>query len=409
VIVRKKPVRLLAMILAVGVATASLAGCSNSEPDTQQAARSAEPQVEISPDAKRLRGSVVDSEAVQSPSAPLADIGSTQLKVVYRSVSGVDGGERDVSGTVVVPAGPPPPDGWPIIAYGHGVTGIGNGCGPSGYPDLLGYDLVVASLVSLGFVVTLPDYEGLGRAGTHPFLEPRTAAFNMIDSVRAARALVPSTSTKWFAVGISQGGQASWAANEYAAEYGEGLDFLGSASMAPVVDVSKFATLAESGWLSREQQVLLPMLVHGLRATHDDLNPDDYLHGALAQNTDAWLACAGPLLAQRSEAAAQLREADSQPVSEAAADKLEQILSDYALPQRPASGPMLVITGADDQTIRAPWVRSAVEKACGMGDVVEFIVRPGEGHGNLNGGPRLSQWLTERLKGTPPVDTCGEV
>jgi hypothetical protein len=68
-----------------------------------------------------------------------------------------------------------------------------------------------------------------------------------------------------------------------------------------------------------------------------------------------------------------------------------------------------VITGADDQTIRAPWVRSAVEKACGMGDVVEFIVRPGEGHGNLNGGPRLSQWLTERLKGTPPVDTCGEV
>ena len=411
-IVRKKPVRVLAAVLAVGVAIASLQGCAHTESDTQQAgsaAHSVEQKIEISPDAKRLRGSVVDSQTVQAPSAPLADIGSTQLKVVYRSVSGVDGGERDVSGTVVIPAGPPPPDGWPVIAYGHGVTGIGNGCGPSGYPDLLGYDLVVASLVSLGFVVTLPDYEGLGRAGTHPFLEPRTAAFNMIDAVRAARELVPSTSAKWFAVGISQGGQASWAANEYASEYGEGLDFLGSASMAPVVDVTKFATLAESGWLSREQQVLLPMLVHGLRATRGDLNPDDYLHGVLAQNTEAWLACAGPLLAQRSASAAELREADSQPVSEAAADKLEQLLSDYAMPQRPASGPMLVITGADDQTIRAQWVRSAVEKACGMGDVVEFIVRPGEGHGNLNGGPRLSQWLTERLKGTPPVDNCGEV
>ena len=411
-ITKKKPLRVLATMVAVGLAVASLQGCSNTEPETNQAASAAHPgeqNIEIAPDVKRLRGSIVGSESVEAPSKPLADIGSRQFKVVYRSVSGVDGGERDVSGTVVVPAGTPPPGGWPVIAYGHGVTGIGNGCGPSGYPDLLGYDLVVASLVAIGYVVALPDYEGLGLTGTHPFLEPRTAAFNMIDSVRAARELVPTTSTKWFAVGISQGGQASWAANEYASEYGDGLDFLGSASMAPVVDMSKLATLAESGWLSKEQQVLLPMVIHGLRATHGDLNPDDYLHGALARNTDVWLACAGPLLARRTAAAAELRGADSQPVSDGAADKLEQVLSEYSLPQRPASGPMLVITGADDQTVRAPWVRSAVEKACGMGDIVEFIVRPGEGHGNLNGGPRLSQWLTERLKGTPPVDNCGEV
>jgi hypothetical protein len=44
-----------------------------------------------------------------------------------------------------------------------------------------------------------------------------------------------------------------------------------------------------------------------------------------------------------------------------------------------------------------------------MGDVVEFTVRPDEGHSNLNGGPRLSQWLTERLKGAAPVDNCNEV
>ena len=351
----------------------------------------------------------MESEPVQAPSPPLAEIKSTQIKVVYRSVSGIDGSEREVSGTVVVPQGAPPAGGWPVIAYGHGVTGIGNECGPSGYPSLLGYDLVVASLVSLGFIVTLPDYEGLGHPGTHPFLEPRTAAFNMIDSVRAARALVPTASTKWFAVGISQGGQASWAANEYAGEYGDGLDFLGSASMAPVVDMSKFASLAESGWLSKEQQVLMPMLVHGLRATHNDLNPDDYLHGALARNTDVWLACAGPLVEQRSATSDQLRQTDSQPVSKQAADNLERIFAEYAMPQRPATGPMLVITGADDQTVRPQWVRAAVQNACGMGDVIEFIERPNEGHANLNGGPRLSQWLDERLAGAQPIDTCSEV
>jgi pimeloyl-ACP methyl ester carboxylesterase len=406
-----KPLRVLATVLVIGVACAQLQGCSAYKPETGAASTSpsGEQPLEISADAKRLRGSVVESQAVEAPSKPLADIKSTQIKVVYRSVSGIDGSERDVSGTVVVPDGAPPPGGWPIIAYGHGVTGIGNDCGPSAYPNLLGYDLVVASLVSLGFVVTLPDYEGLGHSGTHPYLEPRSAAFNMIDSVRAVRTLVPSSSTKWFAVGVSQGGQASWAANEYAGEYGEGLEFLGSASMAPVVYMSKFASLAESGWLSKEQQVLMPMVVHGLRATHPDLNPDDYLHGALARNTDVWLACAGPLVEKRSAIVDELRETDSEPVSKEAADRLEQIFTEYSMPQRPATAPMLVITGADDQTVRAQWVRAAVQNACGMGDVVEFIVRPNEGHANLNGGPRLSQWLTERMSGAPPIDTCGDV
>ena len=410
VIARSKPLRALVAILVVGLVCALLQGCATNEaPQQGQSTAAGSRPLEISPEVKGRRGSIVETQPVENPSQPLADLKSRQYKVVYRSVSGVDGSGREVSGTVVVPAGAPPAGGWPIIAYGHGMTGIGNECGPSGYPDLLGYDLVVASLVSLGYVVTLPDYEGLGYPGAHPLLEPRTAAFNMIDAVRAARNVVPATSTKWFAVGISQGGQASWAASEYAGEYGDGLDLLGSASMAPVVDMSKFASLAESGWLSKEQQVLMPMLVHGLRATHPELNPADYLGGALAKNTDTWLACTGPLVQQRLAGADQIRESDTVPVSKEAAAKLERIFADYSLPQRPATAPMLVITGADDETVRAQWVRSAVEKACEMGDVVEFTVRSGEGHTNLNGGPRLSGWLTERMKGAAPVDNCNEV
>ena len=409
-IARSKALRALVAILVIGVVCALLQGCSDSEAHRGQSPPASNEQpLQISPEIKGLRGSIVESQPVENPSPPLADLKSKQFKVVYRSVSGIDGSGREVSGTVVVPAGPPPAGGWPIIAYGHGMTGIGNECGPSGYADLLGYDLVVASLVSLGFVVTLPDYEGLGSPGTHPLLEPRTVAFNMIDAVRAARNLVPSSSTKWFAVGISQGGQASWAANEYAVEYGDGLELLGSASMAPVVDMSKFATLAETGWLSREQQVLMPMLVYGLRATHPDLDPADYLSGALMKNTDVWLACTGPLVQQRPAASEQVRDSDSVPVSKEAAEKLERIFADYSLPQRPATAPMLVITGSDDETVRAQWVRSAVEKACDMGDVVEFSVRPGEGHTNLKGGPRLSGWLAERLEGKAPVDNCSEV
>lgn len=405
--------RLCVVVVTALTMAPPLAACSSGSTDESirppVTDHSAEPVPDIVADTMTRRGSIVSSETVPAPSPPLARVGGTQITMVYRSVSGIDGGERVVSGTVVVPSGSPPPGGWPIIAYGHGLTGIGNGCGPSGYPDLLGYDLVVASLVQMGYVVALSDYEGLGYQGAHPLLEPKTAAFNLIDSVRAARQLVADTSTKWFAVGVSQGGQASWAANEYAGEYGDGLDFLGSASLSPAADISKLPALAEGGWLTKAQQILLPTLVYGLRVTHPDLDPADYLHGTLARNSDMWLACTGPLADQRSTVVGELTAADSEPVSPEATGKLADLLSGYAIPQRPATAPMLVITGADDETVRAQWVRSAVEKSCGMGDVVEFIVRPNEGHTNLNGGPRLSAWLTERMAGAPPIDSCGEV
>lgn len=362
----------------------------------------------LAEEVRNQRGSIARVERVLEQSPPLAMAQATQYMMVYRSASGIDGKKRDVSGTVFVPPGAPPDGGWPVIAYGHGTTGIGNECGPSQYPDLLGYDLVVASLLELGFVVSLPDYEGLGQPGTHSYLEPRTAAFNMIDSVRAARSVVSETSSRWLAVGIEQGGQASWAANELAEEYGDGLEFLGSASLRPAADLASLPVLAESKWLAKAQQALLPTLVYGLRATNPNLNPDDYLHGALARSPDRWLVCSGPLVEQLPTAIGELTINDSEPVSREATEALRQALLQYALPQRPATGPMLVITGGDDEIVRSQWVASAVEKACALGDVVEFIIRPGERQNNLNGGPRIAQWVSERLAGARPVNTCRE-
>jgi Secretory lipase len=406
-----KPVtnRARGLALLSTILIAVVAACSSASPETAAPPppNRVQPIPTIAHEVRELRGTIVTSSQASALSAPLTAAGATEYEVVYRSVSGIDGTERDVSGTVFVPPGTPPAGGWPVIAYGHGEVGISNNCGPSLYPDLQGYDLVVASLVDLGYVVALTDYEGLGHSGAHPYLEPRTAAFNMIDSVRAARAVVAAASNRWLAVGVSQGGQASWAANELAGEYGDGLKFLGSASLSPAVDLSGLPVLAEAGWLTKAQQALVPSLVFGLKTTHPNLNPDDYLHGALMRNLAVWLACAGPLAAQQSTAVGDLTMADSKPVSAEATDALRRALAEYALPQRPASGPMLVITGDHDDTVLSQWVATAVKKACALGDTVEFILRPNEGHDNLNGGPRVAQWLGERLAGTPPVNTCG--
>jgi hypothetical protein len=113
-----------------------------------------------------------------------------------------------------VPRGNPPPDGWITVALGHPTTGILPECAPSLTNNLLGLSDTVAKLLQAGFVVTVPDYQGLGSDEiNHPYLDSTTVGFNMIDSVRAAHKVVHNMSNRWLALGVEQGGQAAWAAS----------------------------------------------------------------------------------------------------------------------------------------------------------------------------------------------------
>ncbi|MCU1648151.1 MAG: Secretory lipase [Nocardia sp.] len=385
-----------------------LAGCGPVGPaDSAPSTFSDAPLPQLSAEVLGQRGSIVTSAPIRNPSAALAADGNHGWTVTYRSVSGVDGSAQQVSGVVFVPSGHAPAGGWPILSYGRGATGLDPQCGPSRHSDLLGYDLVVASLLQLGFAVTMTDFQGWGSGGgENLYLEPKTAAFNMIDAVRAVRAVVPDASNIWYAVGGSEGGQAAWAANEYAAAYGDGLEFRGSASSAPTIDLTGLVALAQSGWLSHEQQLWLPMVLAGMSNYHPELNAGDYLHGELAQGESMWSACSGPQADQREQVLASLTSGDTEPVSDAAVARLKQALASIAVPQRRASGPMLVITGDADQTVNVSWVRQAVRTGCRIGDSIQFEVRPGEGHTALNSGPQIGAWLLDRLAGKAAISTC---
>jgi hypothetical protein len=169
------------------------------------------------------RGTVVSS----SDQAPfdLSELpaGSTAHTMVYRSISGITGLATVVSGAVFTPPGAPPPGGWPVIGYAHGTVGVTPDCAPTGDSRLLGDITSVAIQLKLGYAVAYTDYAGLGKPtgsvpGTptsHAYLEPKSAAFNLIDAVRAARTVVPQLSSRWVALGSSQGGETAWAAAEY--------------------------------------------------------------------------------------------------------------------------------------------------------------------------------------------------
>jgi hypothetical protein len=186
------------------------------------------------------RGTVVSS----SDQAPfdLSELpaGSTAHTMVYRSISGITGSPTVVSGAVFTPPGAPPPGGWPVIGYAHGTVGVTPDCAPTGDSRLLGDITSVAIQLKLGYAVAYTDYAGLGKpAGSvpgtptsHAYLEPKSAAFNLIDAVRAARTVVPQLSSRWVALGSSQGGETAWAAAEYFSAYGQGTDLLGAAALS---------------------------------------------------------------------------------------------------------------------------------------------------------------------------------
>lgn len=403
----RKSLRLIGIALSIAAAAACSQPINTSRAPVPRQVVETPALPPVSESALQSRGALLESEPFNDIDPTIIATGATAERIVYQSTSGIDGSPVRVSGSVFQPAGRPPEGGWNIVSIGHGTTGTTQECGPSIYPNLLGFASTIASLMKLGVVAVMTDYQGLGLGdGQHRYLEPYSAAFNVIDGVRAAKAAISETSSKWAALGVSQGGQAVWAAAELADYYGTGLAFVGSVALAPAVDLIQIAELASSSWLTHDQQIEMSFLIDGFRAAEPDVDPDDYLHGTLASNRQMWVSCSGPLVQRRAQSVDTINPSDTVPVSQDATEKLKAWLTSIALPQRRASGPILVVNGGEDNLIRPVWVQNAVATGCELGDAIQHIVRPNQTHYNLDPGAETAIWLVDRFAEKPAPTDC---
>src|ERR1700691_3502620 len=171
-----------------------------------------------------------------------AAAGATAYKVLYRSTK-PDGTPIAVSGMVIVPAGKPPPGGWPIVAWAHPTTGVVSHCAPS--LALFVFQQMAGSrrLLENGYAIAATDYPGLGTTGPHPYLVGDSEARAVIDSVRAARTFPGlENSTRYAVWGHSQGGQAALFTGMIAKTYAPELSLLGVAAAAPATDLAALMT-----------------------------------------------------------------------------------------------------------------------------------------------------------------------
>jgi Secretory lipase len=405
-------------VLAILAVVLALAGCG----------RNASPATTNSPGPPENYGDIIAADAAGDIDPALRSGTSWIQRFTYFSRSGINDSTSRVTALLFVPKGQPPDGGWRLVAFGHPASGTLPECAPSLSPTLLGSAPTVQRLLESGFAVVMSDYQGLGtyqgpgsvdksqdprksRDSYHPFLDSTTVGYNLIDSVRAARALMGRSqtpvSTDWLAFGIGQGGQAAWAANELVANQGIGMRLIGSVAISPDADINGLADEAEAGTLNVEQELGLQAFLAALKnAYRDDFNLDDYRSGIVQQKWDALLACHGQGLEERAAIASQITPADLRPHTPSATAKLRGYLRKSGLPQGPTQAPMLVVYGDSDPLIAAAWTEAAIDRACKMGDVIQIRRLPADAPDQLDI-PAALDWMSQRVAGLPAPNDCG--
>jgi pimeloyl-ACP methyl ester carboxylesterase len=353
-------------------------------------------------------GSLVEATVVTDIDESISALGATAVRALYRSTSGRDGSPTVVSGMIFVPAGTPPPGGWPVLAHAHATAGINYECGPSLSRTMFGTAPVMAASLKMGYAVAAADYEGLGAKGTHLYLDAKTEAWNVIDSVRALRHFRPGAiSDRWLVFGGSQGGAAAWATAEQAVTYAPELQLLGAAALVPPTDFSEYAQMAAEGSFNEFQKAAYIWMLMTQSRVHPQLDLDLYRRGSAATNWQSLSYCFGPHEQERAEALQKVTAEELKPATPAATQRMAELFKAMALPQQAAKAPMLVIYSGKDEFIKPEWTRAAIKRACALGTKIQEVFLADKGHA----GPSWemsTQWLGQRLAGEPFQDTCSQ-
>ncbi|MED5814338.1 lipase family protein [Mycolicibacterium sp. 050232] len=376
-----------------------LAGCgSHTETDAEKSDSGAEPSHNLS------------SVPLTNVDDSVREAASSMNIVTHISRSGINDWESHPNTSVFVPKGDAPDGGFPIVALGHQITGSTQECPLSQSPTLLGLAPTVVALLNAGYVVTVPDFQGLAKppAGGnesdtyHPYLDSMTSGYNMIDAAQAAHVAEPQTSTSWLAMGVGEGGQAAWAANEMAVDYNnfEG-DFVGSVSISPISGVNGLADAAQNGTLTDDQKVVLARFLAALHTEDPDVvNLDDFRRGAAQQHWDALMGCQSASAAR--QVAAQIPPDDLKPANAEAVDTLRGYLRKVNLPQGPTTAPMLVNYSDADAISLPVWTDRALDEACRMGDTITIRKDPQF----QTDSPATLSWIADRFASKPAQNDC---
>jgi len=336
-----------------------------------------------------------------------APLGAAAYRVLYRSTD-FNGNPILVSGVVIVPQGPAPDGGRPIVAWAHPTSGVVPHCAPSLAFFFFQQVQGLRTFVEQGYVVAATDYPGLGTPGPHPYLVGESEGRAVIDSVRVASAMPGAGGGTRFVVwGHSQGGQAALFTGMIARRYAPELALLGVAAAAPA---TQLATLMDDDIDTIGGKNITAMTLWSWQRVF--AAPMDRIVDPRALPTIDRLAeecIEGPFdLFVRQRTGRPLEQYFLTVDHPAQVEPWRSLLANNTPGTLPPDIPVFLAQGTADRVIRPAVTESYAKSLCRAGSKVRLMSLPNVGHGFAASASVLDavDWATARFAGEVPPDDC---
>ena len=328
-------------------------------------------------------------------------------RVLYRS-RGMRGEPIAVSGVIIVPPGPAPEGGRPIVAWAHPTTGVVPHCAPSLAIFVFQQMSGLRRLIEQGAVVAATDYPGLGTPGPHPYLVGDSEARAVIDSVRAARSFPGlENSTRYAVWGHSQGGQAVLFAGMIAKAYAPELQLVGVAAAAPATDLAALMTadLNTAGGRNLTAMTIwswarvfgapIKAVIEPLALPVVDALANQCIEGAF----DLYI---------REKLSAPLAKVFLSVKNPATIEPWKALLAQNTAGDLPPDVPVFLSQGSADGLVLPRVTQAYKERLCKNGSKVKMLVMPGVSHGFIgyDSANAAADWMAERFKGAALPSDC---
>jgi pimeloyl-ACP methyl ester carboxylesterase len=345
---------------------------------------------------------------IRSEPMGFAPAGAEAYRVLYRS-TGMHGEPIAVSGIIIVPPGPVPAGGRPIVAWAHPTTGVVPHCAPSLAIFVFQQMAGLRQLIEQGAVVAATDYPGLGTPGPHPYLVGDSEARAVIDSVRVARNTPGAGGGNRFAVwGHSQGGQASLYTGLIAKTYAPELNLVGVAAAAPATSL---VTLMGDDFKTPGGKNLTAMTLWSWSRVYGAPIDKVVLPEAMPSVDQLASECIESIF----DILARRRTEKPLEQHFLSVSNIAVVEPWRSLAMRNTPGalspriPLFLAQGTTDDIVRPEVTRAYMARQCRSGSKVTMVRVQGVGHGFVarDSADAAVTWMMDRFAGRPAPSDCG--
>lgn len=343
-------------------------------------------------------GSILKVEDETDTSKYLLPPATAMSRIMYQSES-LNGSKVPASAYLLWPYSPrSQPDGYPVVVWAHGTSGIFVNAAPSNHKTLWQHWFGPYQLAVNGYVVVAPDYAGLGvdkhASGepiVHEYLSLKSHANDLIYAVQAAQQYFPALSKQFVVMGHSQGAGAAWAtAQRLATKPVTG--YLGTVAIAPIVDILRQPSIGF-------RDILIAAICPGIKSVY----PKFQLSKVLTEEGQQRLAMAQNSGGQLASNILILQGAKILEDGWAEDQDLQTWCAMSSLGGKEIAGPLLVVHGKSDDRLEVAQTTEAVRKTIDSfpSSSISYITLPGVAHDPaLPASQRIwMDWIVDRFAG----------